>query len=112
MEENCRFTCGLCTRAGAIAAKPVTKVKPPATEVKPSPLVVAAADEGVDEQRAHRDFLAGRLPDSTDNTCVLRGTPNGQLMDAMRIEDTDTLIGKPYAVDWRSGCVSHHPSGL
>jgi hypothetical protein len=90
--ENCRYTCGICTRKGE--QNPPEKVGfKPAAAVKKSPVEASIDDAGVDEKRAHRLFLSGEYPDSDVNTCSLLGTPNGQLMDVMRVEGTEALIG-------------------
>lgn len=123
VEQNCRFTCGLCTRADGKTPAGGGKKLPVKLSVPPKSL--AAEESSVDATSAHRRYLGGQLPDAAENSCalkvrqglyvleyhyfslvrvgfnvltgllsVLQGTPNGQLMDVMRIEQTDALVAQ------------------
>ena len=69
VEANCRFTCGLCTRADG--KKPSGGDKKPPVKLNISPKT-PVEESIIDATSAHRRFLGGQLPDTTENTCALK----------------------------------------
>lgn len=100
-EQNCRFSCGICTRANDKnpLSKPVVVIKKPK-----APPATVSAEKDLDETSAYRRFLSGAYPDSDANTCALLGTPNGNLMDAMYVQDVDALVTSGQTVPVRIFC--------
>ena len=81
VRENCRLTCGFCTKGDS------RKVTITTSQVSEATFPLKNGMERFDPFLAHQRYLAGELPDRPDaNACSLNKRPNGDLLSRVLIE--------------------------